>query len=228
MVTVSEDLKNQMIMSNGIDKKKVLVIHNGIDTEKLYRPESRERTRRALGIKGDDFVIGNIARMVSLKNHRFLINVFKELREDLPGLRLTLIGDGPLKGELEAYAKNMKLTDAIQFLGERKDIGELLSVFDLFVLPSLTEGISMTLIEAMAAGVPIVASRVGGTPEIIENNRTGSVIPLDEPSKWVKEIKSIIKDDQKRKDMAETAKYEVKKRFSLNSMVDRYEKVYYE
>jgi glycosyltransferase involved in cell wall biosynthesis len=154
--------------------------------------------------------------------------VFKELREDLPGLRLTLIGDGPLKGELEAYAKNMKLTDAIQFLGERKDIGELLSVFDLFVLPSLTEGISMTLIEAMAAGVPIVASRVGGTPEIIENNRTGSVIPLDEPSKWVKEIKSIIKDDQKRKDMAETAKYEVKKRFSLNSMVDRYEKVYYE
>ena len=226
VVAVSKDMKDKLVTSSGINNDTVSVIHNGIDADNFYQPEHREAMRNALGIEHDDFVIGNIARMVPLKNHRFLITVFKELLKDLPNLKLVLVGDGLLSEELKTYSRDIGLSDSLLFLGERHDIAQLFSVFDLFVLPSLTEGTSMTIIEAMASGTPVVASKVGGNPEIIENGQKGLLIPLDNILTWANAIKFIIENDIKRKEISKFAKNMVKERFSLRSMVDNYEKVY--
>lgn len=226
VVAVSVDLKDKIISSTNIDKNKILVIHNGIDIESFQRSELREKMRMELGISPDSFVIGNIARMVPLKNHKFLITIFKELLKDFPKLKLVLVGDGLLKRELEIYSEEIGLSNSVIFLGERKDIAELLTAFDLFILPSITEGISITLLEAMASGIPIVASKVGGNPEIIENERTGLLIPLSENIRWIETIKSLIKNEDRRIELLKKAKDFVTGQFSIETMIENYEKIY--
>lgn len=226
VVVVSVDLKNKMASSTKINKDKILVIPNGIDIKSFQCPELGEIKRKELGISSDNFVIGNIARMVPLKNHKFLIAIFKELLKDFPKLKLVLVGDGLLKRELEIYSEANGLSNSVMFLGERKDIAELLSAFDLFILPSLTEGVSITLLEAMASGIPIVASKVGGNPEIIENERTGLLIPLSENIRWIETIKSLIKNENRRRDISKRAKNFVTEQFSIETMVENYEEIY--
>lgn len=179
-----------------------------------------------LGISPDNFVIGNIARMVPLKNHKFLITIFKELLKDFSKLKLVLVGGGSLKRELEVYSEEIGLSNSVIFLGERKDIAELLTTFDLFILPSLTEGISITLLEAMAAGIPVVASEVGGNSEIIENKKTGLLIPVNNSLKWVETIESTVINDDMRKNLSEKARIMVTECFSLGAMIDNYKKTY--
>jgi sugar transferase (PEP-CTERM/EpsH1 system associated) len=226
VVAVSEDLKNKIVQSTGISKDKILVIPNGIDVEHFYQPNLRDEVRRKLGISSDTFVIANIARMVPLKNQSFLINIFKEVVVDYPNVKLLLVGDGPMRYELQAYCKNMGLSKSIIFLGERKDIFELLSAVDLFVLPSLTEGTSITLIEAMSSGTPVVASEVGGNSEVIENGKTGFLNPLGQIEMWITTIKSLIRNKEDRIRVAQNAKMEVVKKFSLEGMIGNYEKIY--
>ncbi len=227
VVTVSHDLKKKIVASSRIDKSKVLVIPNGIDVEYFHQPQFREEKRKTYGIGQDDFVIGNIARMVPLKNHRFLISIFKQLVRDHPELKLILVGDGPIRHELKAYSESLGLSNSAIFLGERKDVAALLSIFDLFILPSLTEGISITLIEALAARIPVIASDVGGNSEIIENGKTGLLMPLDQTQSWIKAIRSLVESEEKRISLLGNAKTEVTKRFSLGRMIENYQKVYY-
>lgn len=226
VVAVSEDLKNKLVKSSGMSKNEILVISNGIDVENFYRPDCRDDKRRELGISSEFFVIGIVARLVPLKNHRFLFAIFRELLEGFANLKLIIVGDGPLRADLETFSKEMGISNAVVFLGERKDIAELLSAFDLFVLPSLTEGISITLLEAMASGTPVVASEVGGNSEVIENGNTGLLLPLDKPDEWISTIKSLIIGALKRKSLSEMAKTKIEERFSLRAMVDNYEKIY--
>jgi glycosyltransferase involved in cell wall biosynthesis len=228
IVTVSEDLKERIGRFSGINENKILIIRNGIDVERYFYPECREGKRRALGIEKGSFVIGNVARLVRLKNHRFLLDIFKELLKDISSLRLVLVGDGPLRKELEAYARGIGPSNSVMFLGERKDIAEMLSVFDLFILPSLTEGISITLLEAMAAGTPVVASEVGGNPEIVGNEKTGLLLPLHNKQQWIEAIRSLINNENKRKSLSQMARSEISERFNLGKMVENYEKIYFE
>jgi sugar transferase (PEP-CTERM/EpsH1 system associated) len=228
VVTVSEELKKTIVRSSGIDKDRITVIQNGINIEKFHQPTFREETRRSLRIDPGDFVIGNISRMVPLKNHRFLISIFKELLKTYPKVKLILVGDGPQKSQLEIYSNEQGLSGSVIFLGERQDIPELLSICDLFVLPSLTEGICITLIEAMASGTPVVASKVGGNPEIIKNLETGFLIPLEDTSGWITTIKSLIQNPEIREKVSEEAIHSVTDRFSAARMLSEYEKLYYD
>ncbi len=225
IVTVSEDLRRKMA-ATGVDLSRVNVIPNGIDIDEFWKPDVRDGKRRALGFSENDIVIGHIARLVPLKNQKFLIALFKGLFNENPTLKLVIVGDGPLNNELRSYARDIGLAKSIIFLGQRSDIAELLSSFDLFVLPSLTEGISITLIEAMAAGIPVIASDVGGNPELIQNGKTGLLVPLDSREKWHKTIQGLLADSTKRKTMAERAKTHVHERFSLKAMIDSYCKIY--
>jgi sugar transferase (PEP-CTERM/EpsH1 system associated) len=227
VVAVSKDAKNKILKLSGIDKDKVLVIPNGIDVENYFRPESRKEKRNLLGIGPESFVIGNIGRLVPLKNQEFLMDIFSKLSEEFPNLKLVIVGDGPIRGALERYSSEHGMNDSVLFLGERKDIAELLSTFDLFVLPSLTEGVSLTLLEAMAAGKAIVASAVGGNPEVIEDEKTGLLIPVNEKQQWIEAIRMLIRNDDKRRSISEMAMAEVNERFSLQKMVEDYEKIYY-
>jgi sugar transferase (PEP-CTERM/EpsH1 system associated) len=227
VVAVSNDLRDRIAESSRTNGKRIAMILNGIDVEKYYRPESRKENRILLGIGPESFVIGNVARLVPLKNHQFLLAVFRELLRDLPNLRMMIIGDGPLREDLESYSRKIGISKSVKFLGERQDVPDLLAAFDLFVLPSLTEGTSITLLEAMASGTPIVASRAGGNSQIIENRKTGLLLPLDKPKAWVATIKSLIVNPDKGRGLSEMAKVEVKERFSLKAMVENYEKIYY-
>ena len=201
------------------------MIPNGIDVKHFYQPDGREEKRNTLGIRSDTFVIGNIARMVPLKNHRFLMNVFRELIALCPEVKLLLVGDGPLRMELESYANHMGLSRSIVFLGERKDTAELLSTFDVFVLPSLAEAMGIVLMEAMASGIPVVASKTGGIPEVVENGKTGLLVELN-TIKWVETIRRIIEGDLRTRDMTEGARFAANERFSVETMIENYEKAY--
>lgn len=138
--------------------KNVIIVHNGIDIKRyLFDDSLRIQERDKLGIS-DNFVIGCVARLSKIKNHLFLLDVFKEVLNKESDAKLVLVGDGPLKNEIETYAKKNKIWENIVFLGNRKDVPRLLQMFDVFVLPSFHEGLGVVNIEAQTAGLPCVVS----------------------------------------------------------------------
>jgi len=149
----------------------VRCIRNGIDVARVAPSRSRDAVRDEIGVARDAFVVGTVGRLMPVKAFDQLIAALAELRRDGAGLdaRLVIVGDGPLRSELEACAARLGVSRETTFLGARGDVNDLMTAFDVFALPSLHEGIPMVILEAMAAGVPIVASRVGGIPEIVTN-----------------------------------------------------------
>ena len=152
------------------DKGKVKIVSNAINVEKFkFDPEARMKLRREIGIKEHDFVIGHIGRFVEQKNHRFLIDVFAEIKKENKNTKLVLVGQGPLREEMEQKVKDLGLEKDVFFLGQRRDTNKLYSVFDIFYLPSLYEGLPVVGVEAQANGVPCVFS-INVTKETIYNN----------------------------------------------------------
>jgi glycosyltransferase involved in cell wall biosynthesis len=141
-------------------------------------------------------------------------------------MKLVIIGDGPMRVELEKECMDMMLSNRVLFLGERRDIPGLLAALDLFVHPSLTEGISITLIEAMAARKPIIASDVGGNPEVINSYHTGILVSLDRVQEWIEIIRRMVRDNGLREDLSEKARRRAIENFSLERMVSSYANIY--
>lgn len=152
-------------------RRPVTQIHNGVDTD-LYSPGNGEVVRNELNLPETAFVVGVVARLDPIKDHPTLLKAFEDLRAVVPDAALVVIGDGVERSRLEAMAGA-----GVRFLGDRPDVPELLNAMDLFVLPSRNEGMSNTILEAMATGVPVAASRVGGNTELIEDGVTGSLFP---------------------------------------------------
>ncbi|HPL62317.1 MAG TPA: glycosyltransferase [Syntrophales bacterium] len=226
IVAVSEQLREDLVREYDLPAGRIKVVLNGINAERFRRPECREKARMSMGIENGGVLIGHIARLVPLKNQKFLIAIFGELKKIHPEVRLVIAGGGPLMNELRSFAEKERLSGDVLFLGERRDIPEILSALDLFILPSLTEGISITLLEAMAAGVPVIASRVGGNEEIIEHGRSGILISPDEPREWIEKIGILLRNQSERIRLAEAAGGTVRKRFSTSAMAEEYEHVY--
>lgn len=167
------------------NKGEVKIIHNAIDVEKFkYDPEARKKLRKEIGIKDSDFVIGHIGRFVEQKNHRFLIDIFTKVKKEKKNAKLVLVGQGPLREEIEERVKNLGLEKDVFFLGQRSDTNKLYSVFDVFCLPSLYEGLPVVGVEAQANGVPCVFSdRI--TKEIFVSQNL-EIIDIDDLSSAVK------------------------------------------
>lgn len=152
------------------DKGEVKVIRNAIDIDEFkFDPEARKKLRKEIGIKEDDFAIGHAGRFVEQKNHRFLIDVFAEVKKEKPNAKLVLVGQGPLYGEIKEKVKALNLENDVFFLGRRNDINKLYSVFDIFCLPSLYEGLPVVGVEAQTNGVPCIFSD-NITKEALFNN----------------------------------------------------------
>jgi len=147
-------------------------ITNGVDTD-LYLPGSGAAARAQLGVDADAFVVGVVGRLDPIKDHGTLLSAYQRLRTTLPESVLLVVGDGPERRRLMAAAP-----EGVRFLGNRSDIPDLFRALDVFVLTSINEGISNTILEAMASGVPVVASRVGGNPELVEDGTTGRLFPV--------------------------------------------------
>lgn len=226
VIAVSNILRQAIIEFLNIDKSKIITIHNGIEINKFDIIIDKTSKRKELGLMDDDIVVGTIGRLASVKNQKVLIQAIRYLLNRLPKIKLILIGKGPLEEELKIFTQNLNLTSKVLFLGQRDDIPELLKIMDVFTLPSLHEGISITLLEAMASGTPVIATDVGGNSEVVINGETGILIPPNDPIRLAEAINDIIKDKNKATLYAQAAKVQIKNKFSLEKMVEKYENLY--
>jgi len=228
---VSVDLAQWLVHTIGVRPNRVTQIYNGVDSEK-FRP--RNGPRAHLGAYGSfgpsSFVVGTVGRMESVKDQITLVRAFihsvGRSSEARARLRLVMIGDGPLRLPAIELLRSAQMEELAWLPGERDDVPELMRSMDLFVLPSLREGISNTILEAMATGLPVVATRVGGNPELVEDGKTGMLVPHSDGVSMAIAIDSYFEDADKREAHGEAARKRVESEFTMNKMVAGYLAVY--
>lgn len=223
IICVSEAVRASFADYPQAYQSKLEVVHNGIDW--LPAPESLAEARRALALPQDAFLYVAVGRLKPQKNYGLLIEAFSEVSDGM----LVIAGDGPLRAGLETQATGLGLTDRILFLGalDQPDVRRLLRAADVFVQPSLYEGQSNAVLEAMHAGLPIIVSDIPEQRETVLDPETGEVggllIPANDPSAWSRVLNQLRLDPQRRTRLSVTAKALVKRRFALSRMVDGFE-----
>lgn len=222
---VSAELRRHLIDA-GFAARGVATIHNGIEPGRRPGAAERRAARRQLGITDSTFVIGTVARLDPAKDLSVVLGAFADVRVALPDTRLVVIGDGPERARLEAQASEGGVRDAVCFTGHRDDARSLLPAFDVYVNSSRTEGMSLTILEAMAAMLPVVATSVGGTPEIVVEGRTGALVPAGDPGALAGAITRLSDDRARRRRMGEAGRARVEGSFTITRMVERYARVY--
>jgi glycosyltransferase involved in cell wall biosynthesis len=219
IIAVGEQHRQTSIQYGIKGPEDVTTVLNGIDLERFQRVP-REVARRAFGFGHDEKIIGSIGRLAPQKGFEFAIRAMKQVVETYPKARLVLAGVGPLEAELRAEAKLQGVEKNVTFLGFRREVPQLLAAFDIFVHPSLWEGLSISLMEAMAAGKPIVASEIWGNKEMIVSGETGLLIPAGEPDAIAEALKQVLSDDMRAQYMAVQAQLEANAKFTEQRMVD--------
>jgi sugar transferase (PEP-CTERM/EpsH1 system associated) len=226
IVVVAGYLKNNLIKYEKFKEKKISVIHNGIDADCYNVKTDCREIRTKLGIDETTNVVGIVARLDPIKNHKCLIKAMKQVISEKPKTVLLIIGDGPIRSGLEMLVSDLMLGRNIKFLGMRADIPELMAAMDVFVLCSRSEGLSITLLEAMAAGKPVVATNVGGNPELIEHGVNGLLVQPDDRDGLSKAIIACLNDKSKAETMGRAAQKKVSERFTADNMIKKYEEIY--
>jgi glycosyltransferase involved in cell wall biosynthesis len=176
VLAVTPAVQRMVVERDGLDPAKVVLLQNGIDIERVDR-RPRAGVREELGLEGKTTLIGSAGRLIQDKGHAYLIQAFARIASGRPSLHLVLAGDGPENGRLRTIAREAGMEGRVHFLGYRDDVIGILKDMDIFVLPSLEEGISVVLLEAMACGLPIIATEVGGIPGVITHGETGLLVP---------------------------------------------------
>ena len=213
-IAVSNAVGRQLCQTFHVPCQKVEVIHNSIPAAAFDRPPNT--TLRAMLNRGTDRpIVLCIARLDAQKGHTYLLPAIR----DVPNAIFVLVGDGPERASLEAQAASLGIRDRVIFLGHRDDVAELLASCDLLVLPSLYEGLPLSVLEAMAAGKPVVATSVGGTPEAVLDGETGFLVPSRDPTALVRAIQRLLTDARLRRKMGMAGRLRVQRNFSATQMV---------
>jgi len=225
------DLAQWLVESIGIRPDRVTQIYNGVDTDKFHPSKSpRERLGPDGFLAADSFVVGTVGRMEPVKDQITLVRAFIQLVQSRAGahdrLRLMMIGDGSLRAPAMELLRSAGLENLAWLPGERDDVSELMRSMDLFVLPSLREGVSNTILEAMASGLPVVATRVGGNPELVGEEDTGVLVPHSDPPSMADAIDSYFREPERGVRHGAHGRRTVEKRFSMEAMVTGYLKTY--
>jgi len=230
-IAMSKHLELYLQEKIAVSPRRVAQIYNGVDVS-LFRPASSKRQAIPCeGFGGDDaFIIGTVGRMNSVKDQTTLARAFIELVRRVPEggerLRLVMIGDGLLRGEALLLLSEAGMAHLAWLPGGREDIPDIMRGFDLFVLPSLAEGISNTILEAMASGLPVVATRVGGNPELVEEGLTGQLVPAADPLSLAAAMQKYYADRERCRAHGRNARRAAEQRFGLDTMVGRYLEIY--
>jgi sugar transferase (PEP-CTERM/EpsH1 system associated) len=230
-ITVSKDLERYLVERIGIAPKRITQIYNGVDTARFVPGGATARDALPTGFAPPGTrVIGTVGRVQPVKDHATLLRAFAALAQSAPVLaanaRLVIVGDGPSLPELRGLAAAQGIDRATWFAGNRPDVAELLRALDVFVLPSLNEGISNTLLEAMATGLPVVASAVGGNGELVDDGVTGSLFPATDVTALARALARCLGDAPWRAALGREARAAAVERFSLPAMVGGYQRVY--
>ena len=226
VVAVSDTLGEYLIETVGIPPERTTVVSNGIDVGR-FQPGPRDggwRTRWR--IAPDALVVGHVARLNAVKNQAQLLEAFALVVRRVPNAVLVIAGDGPLRPELLALASRLGITDAVRFIGEVRDVAPLYREFDLFVLSSTAEGTSISILEAMASGVPVAATAVGGTPALLRDGRLGRLVASRDTPALAGAITDLLLDPAARQRLARVARQDVVAQHSLERMVHAYELEY--
>ena len=226
VLTVSEAARQYMLDVDGIRRDDIEVVYLGFDFEQMTpNAEKRAATRADFGFTDDDLVIGYVANFASGKGHVQLINAFDEVKRQIPNAKLILAGRGKLK-EVEDTVGRLGLGRRITFAGWRDDAAAIYNATDIFVQPSLSEAFSQVLIEAMGCGLPVIATKVGGAAEVIENDVNGILIEPDDPQAIAREVIRLAGDEKLRSVIADRGMTSVRERFSAETMVERHLELY--
>ena len=224
VLSVSSRLAERMARDIGFPLERIEVIRNGVDLER-FTPERRLEGRAALGFQPNQIVIGSVGRLVPVKDQATLLRALAVLRTGGFSFSGVLAGTGPLHGELQSLASALNLKD-FNLLGNRNDVERVLGALDIFVLSSESEGLSNTIQEAMATGLPVVATRVGGADELVEHERTGYLVPARDPQALAGAIANLLKDPARRQRFAQAGCERARQQFGLDRMIREYEQMY--
>jgi glycosyltransferase involved in cell wall biosynthesis/peptidoglycan/xylan/chitin deacetylase (PgdA/CDA1 family) len=208
----------QILAEHAGHHRGLLTIRNGIDIDRFHR--------RTAAAAGGGMVIGTVARLAPEKGLDRLVHAFGQLRTRHPALRLIIAGDGPERSKLQSLARSLGLESAIEFSGQVDDVERVLDRLDVFALPSLTEGIPLALLEAMAARLPVVATAVGGVPEVIVSGESGVLVPAENPLELQRALHDLIDNPHLRARLGAGAERRVRDLFSLEAMASRYRALY--
>ena len=225
---VSRELRDYYAKQLGIPAERLRIISNGVDTER-FRPDAelRRQLREQLSVDAGTLVVGTVSRLDPVKDHRALFQAAELCLTRGVRLQLVIVGDGPERASLERDVQNRSLLrDRTLFTGETRNVVRWLNGFDVFALPSLTEGMSNTLLEAMAVGVPPVASCVGGNPEVIEEGRSGLLFEAGNTEALAACLKGLAQDPKWRQSLGTNARQRVQSCFSLERMMQNYARLY--
>jgi glycosyltransferase involved in cell wall biosynthesis len=217
VVASAESVRDFYVKQVDADPAKVRVIYNAVDWSQLETTMSRAEMRAAFTIPAAAPLAGIIARLTEQKAHRVLFDAMAQ-RADLAALHVLVIGDGDLRGELQRRVSALGLESRVHFAGARRDLGNVLAAVDLFVMPSLWEGLPLSLVLAMGAGLPAIATRVAGIPEVIEHDVTGLLVPPGDKDQLGAALARVIGDQALRVRLGEAARAFVRPRFGI----DRY------
>ena len=225
-VAVSEHLRNLLVDELGIRPSKVTLIRSGIDVERFQTRADCTELRAQLGYAQDDFVIGSVGRLDPVKNFPALIDAMAAVVTRLPRARLMVAGAGPDEQRLRQQVQSAGLNGQIRLLGYRKNIPELLNIMDVFVLPSLAEGTCNAILEAMAVGLPVVATRVAGNPELVLDGATGLLVSPQDFRALADRIQFYANNPDIRRQHGLAGREHVLRYYTVEHMVDAYADLY--
>jgi sugar transferase (PEP-CTERM/EpsH1 system associated) len=223
-VTVSRDLNRWLVEDVRVSARKVRTIYNGVDTDR-FAPGDREAARQALDIPAGWGVVGTVGRLDPVKDQAGLIRAFAVASAQRPSV-LLIVGDGPLRSELDALGRGLGLERRVRLLGDRQDVPQILRALDCFVLPSVGEGISNAILEAMATALPVVATRVGGNVELVEDGETGLLVEVRHPEALVRALECYLGDSGIARKHGTAARARVEREFGLARMLTGYGDLY--
>jgi sugar transferase (PEP-CTERM/EpsH1 system associated) len=228
-VAVSRDIEQWLHRHVGANEQCVQQIYNGVDTQRFSRNQSRAELPWREEVRSP-VVIGTVGRLNPVKNQASLLHALAILKSSSPEvfgrLRLLIVGEGPCREELEALSRELELDDKLYLAGDRDDVPSLLAAMDIFTLPSVAEGISNTVLEAMASNLPVVATAVGGNVELVKPGDTGLLIPVNDHAALASALKTLATDAELRRKIGENAGKFVVNGFSWDKTVQQYLSVY--
>ena len=226
IIAGSEEIKQDVVRYDHVPEALVEVIPNSVDLTRSHSSLSREQARERLGVPEGAIVLGTVGRLEEQKGHRYLIEAFSLLRQSGMDAYLLLVGDGREAQALKGLSASLGLEQRVKFLGTRSDLGDLFRAMNLFVMPSLWEGLSLAMLSAMAAGIPVVATSVGGVRQVLGDDEYGFTVPSGDATALASRIQACLGTPDEMARMGEKGRRQIYENYSDEAMVRRLEAVY--